>query len=171
MSNEIHQLQIPHTSGKWVTVSLLISAGAAVVLHYDHTVAAAALPPEPFITNGVEAGGVRALNLDKGLQNFMLSGWIANTSWVGANRDTITKFLTAMREAGDMVNRRPMPPEVADSLSKYTKIPSAVILHLTYPPHDGDVLTLNQIQPLIDAAAKYGVIDKSFPATEIMFRP
>jgi len=49
-------------------------------------------------------------------------------------------------------------------LQKYTKIQNAgKMRRITYVNR----LVPAQVQPLIDASAKYGIINKTFPATEL----
>ena len=133
---------------------------------------AAAFPPEPFSSDAIRSGAVHALVLGKGgLTNFMLAGWISSNSWLTSNPQTAAKFIAAIREAGDLVNRRPVSADVAAILTKYTKVPMPVIAQLEFFAANGQILDPGQLQPLIDAAARYGVIDKRFPAGEIVYRP
>jgi hypothetical protein len=55
-------------------------------------------------------------------------------------------------------------------LSKYSKLPleTALRMHRAYY---GEKLDPALIQPVIDATAKYGVIDKPFPAAAIIASP
>jgi hypothetical protein len=78
------------------------------------------------------------------------------------------RFSVAVREINDWTNKNPGPSAVI--LSKYTKVPVADIEHM----HRGAFPTtfdVGLVQPIIDAAVKYGVLAKSFPATEIIYKP
>jgi hypothetical protein len=63
-----------------------------------------------------------------------------------------------------------MRADVAAVIAKYTKMPVSLVSSLQYFTDFGDKLEARQIQPVIDASAKYGLIDKSFPATDVMFK-
>jgi NitT/TauT family transport system substrate-binding protein len=129
----------------------------------------AAFPPEPFVTSAVDAGE-RAIVMQKGMmKNYMLSGWIATTSFLVANPATVSKFVAAIREATEISNRRPLSTDAAEIVVKYTKIPSTVVGHLLYIAPFGLALDAHQLQPLIDASAKYGVIDRQFAAADIIY--
>lgn len=57
--------------------------------------------------------------------------------------------------------------EAAGILAKYPKVPQRAMLRTQrYTP--SETIDPNQLQPLIDAAAKYGIISKAFSASEIM---
>jgi NitT/TauT family transport system substrate-binding protein len=128
----------------------------------------AALPPEPFMTSAVDSG-MRAIVFEKGaLHEFMISGWLADPAWIAANRDTVTRFVAALYMANQYLNRHPLQPEVAEILAKYTKIPPESIQHLRFLPQFGSTVDPKQLQPMIDAAAKYGFVDRAFPAGEII---
>jgi NitT/TauT family transport system substrate-binding protein len=129
------------------------------------------LVPEPFLTSDIDAG-MRALPFEKGaVHDYMVSGWIATPAWLASNPDTAAKFIAAMQEATDYANRRPIPADVVDVLTKYTKIPAQAIVGMKYPNLFGFTMTDRQVQPVVDATAKYGVIEKAFPAADIVYHP
>jgi NitT/TauT family transport system substrate-binding protein len=131
----------------------------------------AGLTVEPFVTNGITSGQVRAIVLLKGgLRDFMLTGWAGDSAWLNNNAQTIAKFRAAVKEAGAIANQRPMRADVAAVIAKYTKMPVSLVSSLQYFTDFGDKLEARQIQPVIDVSAKYGLIDKSFPATDVMFK-
>ena len=95
---------------------------------------------------------------------FMLSGWMTTRPWLEAHHDVALRFTTAMRETAQWANSNHAASAVL--LAKYTKLPLATIEKM----HRGEFaesFDANHIQPVIDAAAKYGVIEKSFPASDI----
>ena len=88
--------------------------------------------------------------------------------WIDKNPDLARRFASAVREINDWTNKNPGPSAVI--LAKYTKVPVADIEHM----HRGAFPTnfdLGLVQPIIDAAVKYGVFPTSFPATEIVYKP
>ncbi len=71
------------------------------------------------------------------------------------NPDLAKRFSASIREINDWTNKNPGP--AAAILSKYTKVPIADIEHM----HRGEFPTnfdLGLVQPIIDAAVKYGVL-------------
>lgn len=125
-------------------------------------------PGEPFVTGALD-DGMRAFILNRnGLIDYTTAGYFARRAWIDANPDVVARLVSAIREASLFANRRPMPAEAASILSKYTKVPLAVVKGLRLQPKYGVDLKPAQVQPLIDAAVKYGILPKAFPATEIL---
>jgi NitT/TauT family transport system substrate-binding protein len=131
----------------------------------------AGLVPEPFLSSALE-GGLRAMPFEKGaVHDYMVSGWIATPAWLAANPDTAARFIAAMKEATEFANKQPVPPDVADVLTKYTKIPAVAITHMKFPDLFGTAMDVHYVQRVVDATAKYGVIDQPFPAADIVYQP
>jgi NitT/TauT family transport system substrate-binding protein len=131
----------------------------------------AGLIPEPFLSSAVE-GGLRAMQFDKGaVHDYMVSGWIATPAWLAANPDTAARFIASIREATEYANKQPVPADVADVLTKYTKIPTQAITHMQYPDLFGAIMDVRYVQRVVDATAKYGVIEKPFSAAQIVYQP
>ncbi len=130
----------------------------------------AGLIPEPFLSSAVE-GGLRAMPFEKGaVHDYLVSGWIATPAWLAANPDTAAKFIASIQEATEYANKQPVPANVAEVLTKYTKIPTPAITHMMYPDLFGTSMDARYVQRVVDATAKYGVIDKPFPALEIVYQ-
>ena len=122
--------------------------------------------PEPFITGAVKAGG-RIISMDRNpiAPSFLLSGWVASTAWIAKNNALARRFADVMRTAGDWANKN--PALAAPILAKVTNLPLSVIESQLRGLFQ-DRLEPAQMQPVIDAAARYGVIAKAFPAGEII---
>ena len=54
-------------------------------------------------------------------------------------------------------------------LAKYTKLPQAVVDRIKHGQF-AETLLVSDYQPVIDVAAKYGVLPKTFPASEYFYR-
>jgi NitT/TauT family transport system substrate-binding protein len=94
--------------------------------------------------------------------DFLISVWYTTADYAKAHPDIVKKFAAIMAEAGNWANAH--QAESAAILQKYTKIEDAgKMRRIAYV----DRLVPAQVQPLIDASAKYGIIEKSFPATEL----
>jgi NitT/TauT family transport system substrate-binding protein len=121
---------------------------------------------EPWMTQAAE-GGNRLVFMDKGALSpaYLLSGWVTTKDWVQKNPDTLARFVSSIREIAKWANSN----QAASSpiLAKYSKIDIAVIQRM----HRGtfaERFDPSYVQPVIDAAAKYGVITAGFPATAII---
>ena len=122
--------------------------------------------PEPFVSAAVKAGNHAIFTTANPIAPaFLLSGWVATTEWVAKNPVVARRFANAIRAAGDWANTH--PAESAPILSANTKIPLEVIAGMRRGFFQ-DRLDPAVMQPIIDVAARYGVIEKPFPAAEII---
>jgi ABC-type nitrate/sulfonate/bicarbonate transport system substrate-binding protein len=98
---------------------------------------------------------------------FTPSVWFSTRTWLAAHRDDATRFAAVMRETARWANaNRTASGEILASVAKLTpERMSALAAHRT--PY-AETLDERMIQPLIDIAARYALIPKTFPAREIM---
>jgi NitT/TauT family transport system substrate-binding protein len=95
----------------------------------------------------------------------LVSGYTVVASTATANPDAYTRFARAMREAEAYTNAHPR--ETAAIQASFSGLTLDQILKTKrnfYPP----ALDAKFLQPLIDVSARYGLIDKGFPAAEII---
>lgn len=122
---------------------------------------------EPFVT--AAKGQLRSLGdaLDGVAPTFMILGYFATANWLQANGATAMRFTTAIREAAQWANAH--QKESADILLRYAKLDPAVAATMARSTYG---ITLNPalIQPVIDASAKYGITDKTFPASDLIWQ-
>lgn len=121
---------------------------------------------EPWMTLASERGN-RLLFMEKGAlaPAFLLSGWVTTKEWAQKNPDTLARFVSAIRQIAAWANAN--PGASSPILAKYTKADVAVIQRM----HRGlfaERFDPSYVQPVIDAAAKYGVIPAEFPAAAII---
>ena len=97
---------------------------------------------KPFLTEAVDSGKARILALVNSSisDRFLESGWFANANYVNAHRETVARFARVVAEASAYANAH----------------------------HAETVDAYRDLQPLINAAAKYNFIPKSFDANEII---
>ena len=150
---------------KWVEIGIPVM-GATL----DRGTVDAISPSEPFFSETLKAGTDRPIFMSRNAvaPAYLLSGWIATRDWIDKNPALAQRFSLAVREINDWTNKNPGPSAVV--LSKYTKVPVADIEHMhrgTFPT----TFDAGLVQPIIDAAVKYGVLTKSFPASEIIYKP
>jgi NitT/TauT family transport system substrate-binding protein len=122
---------------------------------------------EPFFSQMVESGKARVLGypMDAVAHRFPDTLMFAKADWVGANRDTVDKFLRATREAAAYVGGH--ENETLPLLVKFLNLDPAGLGHQHFPPR-GVGLTAADLQPVIDAAARYGVIPNALPAQQMI---
>ena len=122
---------------------------------------------EPFVHMGFATGKIRLLAncFDAIAPAFYQNGWFTTTTWLAANRPTATAFAEAILEAGRWANRN--PKESAAIFKERSKVAPEVI----------DVMNRSVfaerfdpalMQPVLDASAHFKLLDRSFPASEIM---
>ena len=97
---------------------------------------------------------------------FFITAYVSTKAWADAHPDQVRRFLAAMRETGAWANKN--IDKSAVILSKYTKTDVGSI-NASSRAIFGDQLTPGLIQPTIDLAARYKLIDAPFKADEIIF--
>jgi len=124
----------------------------------------AALMVEPALDQAVAGDGkVFAPIYDAIAKDFTDGGFFALADYVKTHLDTIHRFNAAIAEAAKWANAN--RPASAKVLEKYSGIPASEMVHRVRYYERVDPAS---IQPLIDAAAKYGTLRESFPATDII---
>jgi len=95
----------------------------------------------------------------------MTAGFAAMEPYVLANRDVMVRFVKAMREASAYTNTH--LAETVPLVAGYSGIdPDVIAKGARFT--DADFLEPRLLQPLIDMCAKYGLIDKAFPAQDVI---
>jgi NitT/TauT family transport system substrate-binding protein len=142
------------------------SAGAAAV--QQGRVAAAALVP-PFVAHAVGSGVVRVMaNVFAAIApRFLETGWFTTSDYAAKHRDVVLPFGKIMSTASAYVNAHTV--ETATALSAFSGVPAASIID-TGISYFSTSVDPRDIQPLIDAMAKYGLIDHRFDAADFLFK-
>jgi NitT/TauT family transport system substrate-binding protein len=124
----------------------------------------AALMVEPALDKAVAGEGrVFAPIYDTIAKDFTDGGFFALADYVKTHIDAIRRFNTAIVTAAKWGNANRAAS--AKILEKYSGIPAGDMVHRV---RYYERLDPASIQPLIDAAAKYGTLRESFPATNII---
>jgi NitT/TauT family transport system substrate-binding protein len=120
---------------------------------------------DPYYSQAIKDGKARSLgDFQAGFgPRVIQSTYSATADYIGKNRELLGRFARVAKASHEYVNNH------RDDLVKYTEqftgvppaqqAPQAVNFTVTYTPKD--------LQPWIDAAAKYKVIEKSFDAAEL----
>jgi NitT/TauT family transport system substrate-binding protein len=130
----------------------------------------AAMIPEPALSAARRAGGIRALlpHVNEALgPHWMIGGWFVKADWLAANRPTARRFVDAIYRTAVWANVH--VDETSVILAKYSQQDVAVVRTIARLPY-GTVLTPDMIQPVLDAAAKYKVIERAPNAADLIAR-
>jgi NitT/TauT family transport system substrate-binding protein len=130
----------------------------------------AALMNEPFFEAGKAV--TRELGNAQGAiaPRFLIMGWFANDSWIAKNAEAIRRFRSAMQKTAIWANAH--HDKSAEILLKYLKLDPDVAKSMRRVTYDtSGTLNAALMQPVIDAAAKYGTLTKSFPAGDLIAQP
>lgn len=122
----------------------------------------------PYLQDDVRAGKVRALGDLLGAlgQHFLETAWVSTADYIAKNRDTVARFVRVIHEAQVWCNAH--VSEAGDLTSAYTGIDRATVAATkTFFATEADP---REMQPYITACAKYGIIAKSFDASELYVR-
>lgn len=132
----------------------------------DGRIAAANLS-NPNLAEVVASGKVRIIGRpdDAIAKRFLITGWFANAAYVAKNRDAIERFARVVRAAAAYTNAH--HAETVPLIAPFWGIDADVIAHMERAT-SGGALDPREIQPMIDAAARYKIIDHAFNASELL---
>ena len=122
---------------------------------------------KPFITDAVDSGKAKVLGLfySAVANRFLESCWFANADFVAKHRDTIAAFGRVVAQASAYTNAH--QPETVDLLASWANLDPQRAAHIPRIV-TGTTLDPREIQPVIDIAAKYGLIAQRFDARDII---
>lgn len=126
---------------------------------------AAALFSEPFLTRALPECRVLGNTYDTVAKAFYVTAWFGTRDWLTKDRDVARRFTKAIYETARWQNTH--HDETAVLLSEQTKVPVETIkaMHRTT---FATSLDPKLIQPVLDIAARYKVIDRPVSAAQIM---
>jgi NitT/TauT family transport system substrate-binding protein len=120
---------------------------------------------EPFVTAAINDGNSRILGyIGPEVSRLLVEGgFFCTADYAKQHSDAVKKFRDALMEAGRWANAHPADAMVI--LQKYTKAPPAPGAHRAVFLNR---FQASDIQPLIDATAKYGGLKAAFPAADFV---
>lgn len=120
---------------------------------------------EPELTEAVANGSVRILSYcyDAIGSNFLIGAWFSTADWVKAHPGLARAYANVMAETARWA--RANPAQSAKILEAQTKVQ---MTPETKRVIFGERVDPAAVQPLIDVAARYGLLKTSFAATEII---
>jgi NitT/TauT family transport system substrate-binding protein len=144
---------------KFVELAFPQMAGALATGRID-----AALIAEPELSATLHEG-LRVLGYayDAIAPHFLIGAWFTTGAWAKAHPDLLKRFQRAMTLSAAWANVH--QADSAALLTKYTQI--LVVPNMNRSVY-AEKLDPAMMQPLIDASAKYGAIDKTFPAIDMI---
>jgi NitT/TauT family transport system substrate-binding protein len=145
-----------------------LSAAATVPALLDGRIDAAQLGT-PALAIALKSGKVRVLAsiFDAIAPRFANIAWFATIAYVNANAEIVRRFAEAIRTASAYANTH--HAETLPLIAEYTKVEPSVLAGMTRITF-AERLDPRDIQPLIDACARYGVIERRFDANELIRR-
>ncbi|MGA2393655.1 MAG: ABC transporter substrate-binding protein [Candidatus Lustribacter sp.] len=160
---------VDKTGGDWHSLKFVEIPNAALeAALVAHRVDAAILQT-PQLDISLEAGATKTLAYanEAIAPTFILAGYVALADWVKSHAAEARTFASTLAVATAYVNTH--RPETAPLVAEFTKASLANVakMHRTTNPTTLDPAL---VQPLIDAAAKYGIIARAFPARDIIWR-
>jgi NitT/TauT family transport system substrate-binding protein len=172
--NDINQLAIrawvdrnggDSTTLRWVEIPIS-AVGAALI---EHRIDVCAML-EPQRTAALESGKVKVLapGFDAIADHFAIGLYFTNNDFAAKHPDLVRRWVRVTYEAGAYTN--PRRAETAPMMADITKIPLPFFQKMVRATA-GTTATADPalLQPLIETAAKYKMIPRSFPAREVYF--
>jgi NitT/TauT family transport system substrate-binding protein len=125
----------------------------------------AVMAEEPSLTGMIQSdtGRVLATVYDTIAPTWVEGGYFCTLDYAKAHPDIIKQFTDAMAEAAVWANANHAATAVM--LADYAKSPVNPSVQRMYYP---ERLRASELQPLIDASAKYGLLKATFPAKDII---
>jgi NitT/TauT family transport system substrate-binding protein len=121
----------------------------------------------PFQTQALDSGKYRVLGkpYDAIAKSFMVAAWVVTNEWAAKNPDVARRFALAMREASIYANAN--PAKTVGLVADFTKVDASIVSRgpgTNDPPY----LEPSDIQPVIEASVRYGLIPKTFDAAILL---
>jgi ABC-type nitrate/sulfonate/bicarbonate transport system substrate-binding protein len=122
---------------------------------------------EPVLSSALASGKVRIIGYPYDAIGKRFAGGllVANVSWVGDHRDLIDRFLHVVQEASAYVAAH--ENQLIPMLAAFSGVDPVTIAKSRHSGR-GVAIVPADLQPVIDAAAKYRAIPKAFPAAELI---
>jgi NitT/TauT family transport system substrate-binding protein len=127
----------------------------------------AAFVAEPQISQAKAGSRIFAKPYDLLGDGFMIAGYFTTRQWADAHPDLVRKFQAALRETATWANAITNTGKSAEIMAKYAKLDPALV-RSSVRAKFGTVLAPAAIQPTIDLAARYKLLE-SFPAAELIY--
>lgn len=125
----------------------------------------AAVVAEPALTQASDEARVLGDAYSAIADEFLITTYFAQSSWVQENPEVAEKFARAIREAGKWANEN--PEESAKILEKHTEISTETAGEMTRAVN-GESFDPALVQPPLDSAAEFEVLQEAPDANELV---
>ena len=127
----------------------------------------AAFSSEPFITQAKASTRILCNPFAVIGDDWLVTAFFTTKPWAQAHSDLVARFGAVIRQTAIWANKN--PDRSADILAKYSRMDAAIVKS-TVRARYAATLTPSQLQPTIDATAKYKLLDAPFRAEEMIFQ-
>jgi NitT/TauT family transport system substrate-binding protein len=158
---------VDSNGGDSKTIRFIELPQSAVLAALQQGRVAAAFMSNPFMTNAVQSGKAHVIGEPNGAiaKRFLITAYCSTTPFVEKNRDAIRKFIDALQRAATYSNSH--HAEVIAAVAPFWGI-DASLLATMKPTRTASALNAKDIQPLLDAALRYGIIPKPITARSMI---
>lgn len=129
----------------------------------------AALVPEPFVTQVLDAGGrvvdTPYANLGADFPN---GAYQTTDGFIAKDQETVDAFVGAITQAIEFANEN--PDEVRAAIPTFTQVPEDVAERMRLPVFNSD-LDLDKMTQLLDLTEKFGTIEKRPSEDDLIYAP
>ena len=125
----------------------------------------AAMLTEPALTLHKDAVELLAPAYTAIAEEFLIGGFVASEAWLRENPDSAKRFSALMLDVARWANRH--HNETAVILAKHAGLDEALVRSMTRATY-GERLAAEYIQPVLDAALKYGSLKSPMKAAELI---
>jgi NitT/TauT family transport system substrate-binding protein len=127
----------------------------------------AGMVTNPFLKDGLTAGHIKVIGRPNQAigKSYLIVAYVTTAAFIAAHHDAASSFARVLGQSG--VYTTAHHAEAVAAVAPFWGITASVIADMVTSPL-ATTLDPKQIQPLIDAAARYGVITKSFRAEELI---
>lgn len=151
-SSTVRWVEMPYTA-----MPPALEQGRADVASIGNPVLAVALGSGKNRSLGVPYDGIAP--------RFLIAGWFCTEHYLGANRSIVERFAAAMHQATIYANEHHQ--ELVPLVAAYTKIDPEALKKKTFVTNSPTV-DASMIEPSIDLALKFKLIDRTFPANDLI---
>ncbi|MEE8448581.1 MAG: ABC transporter substrate-binding protein [Thermodesulfobacteriota bacterium] len=122
---------------------------------------------DPFMTIELGMGGVKIIGYPFMSVNPKLpvAGFVSTDSWVKKNRDLTDRFVSALYQGTDYINKN--PAKRGELVAKFTRVKPALAAKLRFYPGFDRYIDAQALQKTVELAVKWGLISKRVNVKEL----
>jgi NitT/TauT family transport system substrate-binding protein len=160
------QAWIDKNGGDSKSVSFLEMPVTAVAAAVDANRITAGVLSNPSLAQAMATGKYRSLAkpVEEGFNHVMIAAWVSMADWTAKNTAVVRRFGQIIQTASAFANAH--PDKTVDLIAAFSGIDRATVAAMTRAVYATE-LNPALVQPIVDAAARYGAIPKSYNAGEL----